>query len=119
MDKAVEMHISVGFLDPDLFTSINISQHSHQVGKAISNAMNNDYVLGVYCTSHWVTVIICMKFKVVWYLDSAKQHPPLKFLDLQPVLNWSVSCRFCSQKFNLLVFLIGIANHAGPLVQNL
>jgi hypothetical protein len=58
-----------------------------------------------------------MKFKEVWYLDSAKQHPPLKFPDLQNVLNWSVSYRFCSQKFNLLVFLIGIADHAGPLVQ--
>jgi hypothetical protein len=57
-----------------------------------------------------------MKFKEVWYLDSAKQHPPLKFPDLQNVLNWSVSCRFCSQKFNLLVFLIGIADHAGNLV---
>jgi hypothetical protein len=119
MDKAAEMQISVGFLDPGLFTSTNISQHSHQVGKAISNAMNNDYVVGAYCTRHWVTMIICMKFKEVWYLDYAKQHPPLKFLDLQPVLNWSVSCRFCSQKFNLLVFLIGIADHAGPLVQYL
>jgi hypothetical protein len=79
--------------------------------------MNNYYVVGAYCTSHWVTVIICMKFKEVWCLDSAKQHPPLKFPDLQTVLNWSVSCRFCSQKFNLLVFLIGIADHAGPLVQ--
>jgi hypothetical protein len=58
-----------------------------------------------------------MKFKEVWNLDSAKQHPPLKFPDLQPVLNWSFSCRFCSQKFNLLVFLIAIADHAGPLVQ--
>jgi hypothetical protein len=58
-----------------------------------------------------------MKFKEVWYLDSAKQHPPLKFPDLQNVLNWSVSWRLCSQKFNLLVFLIGIADHAGPLVQ--
>jgi hypothetical protein len=53
----------------------------------------------------------------VWYLDSAKQHPPLKFPDLQNVLNWLVSCRFCSQKFNLLLFLIGIADHARPLVQ--
>jgi hypothetical protein len=78
--------------------------------------MNNDYVVGAYCTSHWVTVIICMKFKEVWYLDSAKQHPPLKFPDVQPILNWSISCRFCSQKFNLLVFLIGIADHAEPLV---
>jgi hypothetical protein len=117
MDNAVEMQISVGFLDLDLFTSTNISQRSQQVGKAISNAMNNDYVVGAYYTSHWVTVIICKKFKEVWYLDSAKQHPPLKFPDIQPVLNWSVSCRFCSQKFKLLVFLIGIANHAGPLVQ--
>jgi hypothetical protein len=41
----------------------------------------------------------------------------VEFPDLQPVLNWSVSCRFCSQKFNLLVILIGIADHAGPLVQ--
>jgi hypothetical protein len=118
MDKAAEMQISVGFLDRHLFTSANISQRSHQVGKAISNAMmNNDYMVGAYCTSLWVTVIICMKFKEVWYLDSAKQHPPLKFPDLQPVLNWSVSCSFCSQKINLLVFLIGIAGHAGPLVK--
>jgi hypothetical protein len=64
MDKAAEMQISVGFLDPDLFTSTNISQHS-LLTKAISNAMNNDYVVGAYCTSHWVTVIICMKFKEV------------------------------------------------------
>jgi hypothetical protein len=118
MDKAAGMSISVGFLDLDLFTSTNISQNSHQIGKAISNAMmNNYYVAGAYCTSHWVTVIICMKFKEVWYLDSAKQHPLLKFPDLQNVLNWSVSCSFCSQKFNLLVILIGIADRAGPLVQ--
>jgi hypothetical protein len=116
MDKAAEMQIIVGFLDLDLFTSKNILQRSQQVGKAISNATNNDYVVGAYCTSHWVTVIICMKFKEVWYLDFAKQHPSLKFPDLQPVLNWSISCRFCSQKFNLLVFLIGIADHARPLV---
>ena len=117
MDKAAEMQISVGFLDPDLFTSTNISQHSRLVTKAISNAMNNDYVVAGYYTSHWVTVIICMKFKEGWYLDSSKQHPSLKFSDLKPVVDLSVSCRFCSQKFNLLVFLIGIADHAGPLVQ--
>jgi hypothetical protein len=62
-------------------------------------------------------VIMCMKFKEVSYLDFAKQHPPLKFSDLEPGLNWSVSYRFWLQKFNLLVFLIGIADHAGPLVQ--
>jgi hypothetical protein len=49
-DKVTEMQISVGFLDLDLFTSTNISQRSHQVGKTISNAMNNDYVVGAYCT---------------------------------------------------------------------
>jgi hypothetical protein len=53
MDKAAEMQIIVGFLDAGLFTSTNISQHSHQVGKAILNAMmNNYYVVGAYCTSH-------------------------------------------------------------------
>jgi hypothetical protein len=34
-------------------------------------------------------------------------------------VDWLVSCKFCSQKFNLLVFIIGIADHAGPLVQYL
>jgi hypothetical protein len=118
MDKAAEKQISVGFLDLDLFTSTNIFQHSQHVGKTISNAMmNNYYVVGAYCTSHWVIVIMCMKFKEVWYLDSAKQHPPLKFPDLENVLNWSVSYRFCSQKFILLVFLIAIADHTGPSIQ--
>jgi hypothetical protein len=42
MDKAVEMQISVGFLDPNFFTSTNNSQHSRLVTKPISNAMNND-----------------------------------------------------------------------------
>jgi hypothetical protein len=108
MDKVAGMQISVGFLDPDLFTSTNISQHSQQVGKAISNAMmNNYYVVGAYV----------VEFKEAWYLDIAKEHPPLKFSDLQNVLNWLVSCRFCSQKFNLLVFLIGIVDRAAPLVQ--
>jgi hypothetical protein len=62
---------------------------------AISNAMNNDYVVGAYYTSHWVTMIICMKFKEVWYLDSSKQHPLLKFSNLKYVVDYSVSCRFC------------------------
>jgi hypothetical protein len=30
-------------------------------------------------------VYVYMKFTEVWYLDSAKQHPPLKFADLQTV----------------------------------
>jgi hypothetical protein len=88
MDKAAEKQTSVGFLDPDLFTSTKISQRSQQVGTAISNAMmNNLYVVDAYCTSHWVTVIIFMKFKEVWYLDSAKPHPLPMFTDLQNVLN--------------------------------
>jgi hypothetical protein len=116
MDKAVEMQISVGFFDPFIFTSTNISHHSGLVVKAIANAMNNNYVVGAYYNGHWVTLIICKKFKEVSYLDSSKQHPALKFTDLKVVVDWSVSYRFCSQKINLLVFLIGITDHAGPLL---
>jgi hypothetical protein len=66
-------YIIVGFLDLDLFTSTNIWYLSQQVGKAISNAMMNNYhVVGAYWTSNWVTVIICMKCKEVWYLNFAK-----------------------------------------------
>jgi hypothetical protein len=94
MDNAAEMQISIGFLDPYLFTSTNISQRSRLVIHAISNALNNNYVVGAYCTNHWVTMIICMKFKEVWYLDSARQHPPLKFSDLKPVVDWSIFVGF-------------------------
>jgi Ulp1 family protease len=35
--------------------------------------MKNNYVVGAYNTGgHWVTMIICMQFKDVRYLDSAK-----------------------------------------------
>jgi hypothetical protein len=40
MVKAAEMQISVGFLDPYLFTSTHISQHSRQVGQ--SNLKRNE-----------------------------------------------------------------------------
>jgi hypothetical protein len=82
IDKAAEVHISLGFLDSDLFTSTNISQCSQQVGKAISYAMNNDYVVGAYCTSHWVTVIICMKFKEVLKTSPAKVPRPPTYFEL-------------------------------------
>ena len=65
MDKAAKMQIIIGFLDLGFITSTNISQHSGLVTKAIANAMNNDYVVGAYYTGHWVTLIICMKFKEV------------------------------------------------------
>jgi hypothetical protein len=52
MDKAVEVQISLGFLDLGFVTSTNISQHSDLVTKEIANAMNNDYVVGAYYTSH-------------------------------------------------------------------
>jgi hypothetical protein len=52
MDNAVEMQISAWFLDPGFITSTNISQHSGLVTKDIANAMNNDYVVGAYYTSH-------------------------------------------------------------------
>jgi hypothetical protein len=52
MDKATEMQISVEFLDLDIFTFINISQDFVLVVKAIGNAVNNDYMVGVYYTGH-------------------------------------------------------------------
>jgi hypothetical protein len=117
MENAAEMQCSVGFLDPQVFTATVISHQPSTVTQAIKNAMKNDYVVGAYNTGgHWVTVIISMKYKEVWYLDSAKLFPGQKFTDVRYIVNWSVSCRFCSRIFNLLVFLIGIADHAGPLM---
>ena len=98
MDKAAEMKISVGFLDPQVLTTTKIHKESNLVIQALRNAMTNDYVVGAFGTGgHYVTLIICMKFKEVWYLDSAKHHPARKFKDLRALVNWSVPCRFCSQ----------------------
>jgi hypothetical protein len=87
MNQAAEIQISVGFLDPDIFTSTNISQHSALVVKAIPNAMNKEYVFCTYYTGHCVTLIIYMKFKEVWYLDSSKPHPALKLTNLKAVVD--------------------------------
>jgi hypothetical protein len=56
MDKAADMQINVGVLDPDFFTSTNNSQHSGLVIKEIASSMHNDYVVGAYYTGHWVTL---------------------------------------------------------------
>ena len=70
MKQAEEMHCNVGFLDPQIFSA-------------------HDYVVGAYNTgSHWVLVIIAMKWNVVWYLDSAKSFPLQKFKDVVTIVNW-------------------------------
>jgi hypothetical protein len=87
MDKAAEMQISVGFRSRFVYFDKYFSAFSTSWQSNLKCNDEQRYVLGAFCTSHWATVITCMKFKEVWYLDSAKQHPPLMFLDLQPVLN--------------------------------
>ena len=66
-----------------------IQWQPREVEEALVKAMRNDYVIGAYNTGgHWVTVIIAMKFNVVWYLDSAQLVPPRKFSDVSHVVNW-------------------------------
>jgi hypothetical protein len=76
MDKAVEMKISVGFFVPHVLMTTKIDKKSTLVIQALRNAMTNDYVVGAFGTGgHYVTLIICIKLREVWYLDSAKHHP--------------------------------------------
>ncbi|PVH34139.1 hypothetical protein PAHAL_8G154700 [Panicum hallii] len=94
MQNAAEMQCSVGFLDPQVFTATVISHQPSTVTQAIKNAMKNDYVVGAYNTGgHWVTVIISMKYKEVWYLDSAKLFPGRKFTDVRHIVNWVFDAR--------------------------
>ena len=89
MQLAAEMQCSVGFVDPQVFSSTMIQWQPREVEEALVKAMRNDYVIGAYNTGgHWVTVIIAMKFNVVWYLDSAQLVPPRKFSDVSHVVNW-------------------------------
>ncbi|PVH37861.1 hypothetical protein PAHAL_5G392800 [Panicum hallii] len=94
MQNAAEMQCSVAFLDPQVFTATVISHQPSTVTQAIKNAMKNDYVVGAYNTGgHWVTVIISMKYKEVWYLDSAKLFPGRKFTDVRHIVNWAFDAR--------------------------
>jgi hypothetical protein len=57
MDKAIEMQINIGFFDPYISTSTNISHQFTLLVQAIKNAMKKDYVVGAYNTDgHWVTL---------------------------------------------------------------
>ncbi|KAG2556910.1 hypothetical protein PVAP13_8NG211901 [Panicum virgatum] len=77
------MHCSVGFLDPQIFSTTIVQFKSKDVIAAIKKAMKHDYVVGAYNTgSHWALVIIAMKWNVVWYLDSSKSFPLRKFKDI-------------------------------------
>ena len=89
MKQAEEMHCNVGFLDPQIFSATLVQYKSKDMITTIKRAMNHDYVVGAYNTgSHWVLVIIAMKWNVVWYLDSAKSFPLRKFKDVVTIVNW-------------------------------
>jgi len=89
MKLAEEMKCNVGFLDPQIFSATMVQFKSNDVIQAIKKAMNHNYVVGAFNTgSHWVLVIIAMKWSVVWYLDSSKGFPLRKFKDVVTVVNW-------------------------------
>jgi hypothetical protein len=50
MEKLAEMLISVGFLDPHIFTTTQISKQPTLVVQVMANAMKNDYVVSAYNT---------------------------------------------------------------------
>ena len=76
MKQAEEMHCNVGILDPQIFWATMVQFKTKDVTEAIKKAMKHDYVVGAFNTgSHWVLVIIAMKWNVVWYLDSSKGFP--------------------------------------------
>jgi hypothetical protein len=50
MEKSAEMLISVGFLDPHIFTTTQISKQPTLVVQVMANAMKNDYVVSAYNT---------------------------------------------------------------------
>ena len=89
MKQAEEMHCNIGFLDPQLFSATMVQFKGNDVIQAIKKAMKHDYVVGAFNTgSHWVLVIIAMKWSVVWYLDSSKGFLLLKFKDVVTIVNW-------------------------------
>ena len=78
----------LAFWTHKFFSATVVQFKSNDVIQAIKKAMKHDYVVGAFNTgSHWVLVIIAMKWNVVWYLDSSKGFPLRKFKDVVTIVN--------------------------------
>ncbi|CAN6328758.1 unnamed protein product [Urochloa humidicola] len=62
-----ERGLSVGFLDPMLFSFTGIQYQTKALECAIKKEMEHDFVVGAYNTGgHWILVIIAMQWNIVW-----------------------------------------------------
>ncbi|CAN6341894.1 unnamed protein product [Urochloa humidicola] len=86
---AEQKGLSVGFLDPMLFSFTGVQHSTIDLQHALQREMKNDFVVGAYNTgAHWILVIIAMQWNIVWYLDSAQSFPKKTYSDVQQVVNW-------------------------------
>ena len=70
-----ECQLGVAFIDPEKFTASMIEQNPDHVKSYISEVLKTSTgcVLAAYHTgSHYFLVVICLKWKIVWYLDSLR-----------------------------------------------
>ena len=61
------MGLSVGFVDPQVFSVVMVGSQPAVIIKTLKNVMHHDFVVAPYNTGgHWVLVIISMKWGWVW-----------------------------------------------------
>ena len=76
LELAKEMGVDVGFLDPQIFSTLGIQFQSNFVVDQIAKLMNHDFVVGAYNTGgHWVPVVFATKSNLIFHLDSTKIVP--------------------------------------------
>ena len=75
-ELAKEMGVDVGFLDPQIFSTLGIQFQSNFVVDQIAKLMNHDFVVGAYNTGGlWVPVVFVIKSNLIFHLDSRKIVP--------------------------------------------
>ena len=75
-EPAKEMKVDVGFLDPQIFSTLGIQFQSNFVVDQIAKLKNHDLVVGAYNTGgHWVPIVFVIKSNLIFHLDSTKIVP--------------------------------------------
>ena len=76
LELAKEMGVDVGFLDPQIFSTLGIQFQSNFVVDQIAKLMNHDFMVGAYnMGGHWGPVVFATKSNLIFHLDSTKIVP--------------------------------------------
>ena len=73
--ESKERQLGIAFIDPQYFSARVINSDPQHVQSAISTVLSSSpgcVLAAQHAGSHYFLVVICLKWEIVWYLDSAR-----------------------------------------------